>query len=67
MNNDKFIFPTFMRAGGAELSKGGLTKREYIALQLLLAKSNFSSALMDEAIHQADDFLLKLKAKSNYE
>jgi len=65
MNKDEMLFPTNMKSGSVELSEGGLTKREYFALQILLVKSNQGLYYRKEAIQEAESFLEELNEDNN--
>jgi len=54
---EDFLFPQAIQAGSVAKTEGGLTKREYFALQILLSKPNQSNHYVDESIKQADDLL----------
>jgi len=58
--NNKSVFPILHKAGELVVSEGGITKREYFALQILLSKPNTNSAYMIDAINETDEFLKML-------
>jgi len=59
----ELIFPTLLKVGEVELTEGGLTKREYFALQILLTKSNQGLIYRKEAIQEADHFIEELESE----
>ena len=63
-HND-LIFPVFKKAGSVEISNGGLTKREYFALQIFLNQPNMSEVYITESIYKADELLKQLKKHRN--
>jgi len=65
MIKDEMLFPTNMKSGSVELSKGGLTKQEYFALQILLIKPNQRLCYRKEAIQEAESFLEELNEDNN--
>jgi len=61
MKNKDLIFPTLLKAGNVEKSEGGLTKREYFALQILLNQPNMSEMYIAESVVKADMLLEELE------
>ena len=61
MSNNESIYPVIRKVGDISLEEGGLTKREYFALQILLNQPNFSSGNINLSIEIADELLNTLK------
>jgi len=60
MKDETSLWPGITTVGDVEVVNGGLTKREYFALQILLVKTNQTKYHTEMAVNEADDLLEEL-------
>jgi len=60
MKDETSLWPGITTVGDVEVVNGGLTKREYFALQILLTKTNQTKHYAEMAVKEADNLLEEL-------
>lgn len=61
MKNNESVFPITNKVGDVTHSEGGLTKREYFTLKILLTKPNSTDSFIKQSIEEADLLIKMLK------
>ena len=62
---DKKVFPSVSKIGDISVSDGGLSKREYFALQILVSKPNQNTYYIKMSVEQADLLIHELEETSD--